>query len=156
VGTKQLKQGAVTAKKVKNGTLVNQDFKAGQLPTGPQGPAGPRGATGAPGSVIAHADVSSNGNVFAPSANNITSANIIHTASTGVYCFQNLPFQRRSAMAASSGFFTGEEDTVVNVAIGYAGPDCPNSFTKPTTRVLTWNISLNGPRDRNFIIWFED
>ena len=86
--------------------------------------------------------------MFAPSAQNITSANITHTNGTGVYCFQNLPFQRRSAMAASSGFFTGEEDTAVNVAIGYAGPDCPNSFTKPTTRVLTWDISAGDERDR--------
>jgi hypothetical protein len=100
--------------------------------------------------------VSSSGFVFAASAQAITSANIIHTAGTGVYCFQNLPFQRRSAIAASSGFFAGEEDTVVNVAIGYAGPDCPNSFTKPTTRVLTWDISEDGPEDREFIIWFED
>ena len=49
-------------------------------------------------------------------------------------------------MAASDGFFAGEEDTVVNVAVGYAGPDCPNSFTKRTTRVLMWDISLDAPR----------
>ena len=37
VGTYQLKRGAVTSLKVKNYSLVAADFKAGQLPTGPQG-----------------------------------------------------------------------------------------------------------------------
>lgn len=50
VGSKQLKNGAVTnsklrpnavtSGKVKNGSLRAQDFKAGQLPAGPPGPAG--------------------------------------------------------------------------------------------------------------------
>jgi hypothetical protein len=52
VGTKQLKNGAVTEAKVKDGSLLSKDFKAGQLPggaigprgaVGPQGPAGPAG-----------------------------------------------------------------------------------------------------------------
>lgn len=55
VGTKQLKANAVTSGKVKNGTLLKADFKAGQIPagakgnTGPAGPAGPAGAVGATG-----------------------------------------------------------------------------------------------------------
>jgi hypothetical protein len=55
VGAMQLKQNAVTGLKVKDGTLVAADFKAGQLPGGSQGPKGDRGlqgekgATGAPG-----------------------------------------------------------------------------------------------------------
>jgi hypothetical protein len=52
VGTRQLKRDAVTAAKVKNHSLVADDFKPGQLaggaqgPEGPQGPAGARGAAG--------------------------------------------------------------------------------------------------------------
>ncbi len=49
---KQLARNAVTSPKVKNGSLLKADFKAGQLPAGPAGPtgaAGPRGATGATG-----------------------------------------------------------------------------------------------------------
>jgi hypothetical protein len=52
VGTPQLKTNAVTSAKVKNGSLLRVDFKAGQIPRGPQGargPAGPAGATGATG-----------------------------------------------------------------------------------------------------------
>ncbi|HEY8815154.1 MAG TPA: hypothetical protein VIP57_08630 [Candidatus Dormibacteraeota bacterium] len=55
VGTAQLKNGAVTAKKVRRGSLLASDFKSGQLPTGatgatgavgPQGATGPRGLQG--------------------------------------------------------------------------------------------------------------
>lgn len=64
VGTTQLKNAAVTSKKVRNGSLLAVDFRKGQLPrgprgyegdvgatgpTGPAGPAGPTGATGAQG-----------------------------------------------------------------------------------------------------------
>ena len=55
VGTPQLKKSAVTSVKVKNGSLLAADFKAGQLPSGPQGPKGdpgpqgPKGDAGAPG-----------------------------------------------------------------------------------------------------------
>jgi hypothetical protein len=56
VGTAQLKNGAVTTKKlaanavtsnqVKNGSLLRIDFQSGQLPAGPPGPRGPQGAQG--------------------------------------------------------------------------------------------------------------
>jgi hypothetical protein len=50
VGTAQLKAAAVTGSKVKNGSLTAADFKAGQIPAGPQGPKGDAGAAGAQGS----------------------------------------------------------------------------------------------------------
>jgi hypothetical protein len=56
VGTRQLKNGAVSGEKlrndavssskVKNGSLLAKDFKPGQLPAGPRGPRGLPGATG--------------------------------------------------------------------------------------------------------------
>jgi hypothetical protein len=49
VGTKQLKRNAVTTAKVKNRSLLANDFKSGQLPRGARGPGGPQGAPGAPG-----------------------------------------------------------------------------------------------------------
>ncbi len=50
VGTKQLKNGAVTGAKVKDGSLAAGDFKAGALPAGAKGDPGPQGPPGAPGS----------------------------------------------------------------------------------------------------------
>lgn len=52
VGTKQLKRNAVTSVKVKDGSLLAADFKAGQIPPGPKGdpgPQGPKGDAGASG-----------------------------------------------------------------------------------------------------------
>lgn len=52
VGTAQLKNGAVTAAKVRAHSLLRRNFKRGQLPAGPRGPrglpgpAGPTGPTG--------------------------------------------------------------------------------------------------------------
>ncbi len=40
---------AVTSGQVKNGTLLKEDFKSGQLATGPAGPPGPAGPRGLPG-----------------------------------------------------------------------------------------------------------
>jgi hypothetical protein len=49
VGPKQLKRNAITTAKVKNGSLLAQDFKPGQLPKGERGLSGDRGPQGAPG-----------------------------------------------------------------------------------------------------------
>jgi hypothetical protein len=49
VGNAQLKKDAVTSIKVKNGSLLKADFKAGQLPAGAPGPAGPAGPAGSVG-----------------------------------------------------------------------------------------------------------
>ena len=45
----KLAANAVTSGQVKNGTLLKEDFKSGQLPAGPPGPAGPRGLPGPKG-----------------------------------------------------------------------------------------------------------
>src|SRR3954467_776380 len=49
VGTTQLKKNAVNSAKVRNGSLLSTDFKAGQLPAGPRGPVGQQGALGPQG-----------------------------------------------------------------------------------------------------------
>ncbi len=46
VGSKQLKTGAVTGAKVKDGSLMATDFAAGEVPRGERGPAGDRGSQG--------------------------------------------------------------------------------------------------------------
>lgn len=45
----KLAANAVTSGQVKNGTLLKEDFKSGQLATGPAGPPGPAGPRGLPG-----------------------------------------------------------------------------------------------------------
>jgi hypothetical protein len=57
VGNRQLKANAVASSKVRDGTLLSKDFKAGQLRAGPRGPAGapgPKGGTGATGATGSH------------------------------------------------------------------------------------------------------
>src|SRR3954469_18028850 len=49
VGSKQLKRNAVNSSKVADGSLLGGDFKAGQLPAGPQGQQGPQGPQGQQG-----------------------------------------------------------------------------------------------------------
>jgi hypothetical protein len=49
VGTKQLKNGSIIAKKVRKHSLLASNFKRGQLQAGPPGQAGPKGADGLPG-----------------------------------------------------------------------------------------------------------
>ena len=49
VGTIHLRNNAVTSPKVKNGSLLRADFRAGQIPAGPAGPAGAQGAPGTSG-----------------------------------------------------------------------------------------------------------
>ena len=49
VGAPQIKKNAVTGLKVKDGSLLAADFKAGQLPAGPKGDKGDTGAPGSPG-----------------------------------------------------------------------------------------------------------
>lgn len=50
VGTSQLKKNAVNSSKVRDRSLLAEDFKAGQLPRGEQGPRGETGARGETGS----------------------------------------------------------------------------------------------------------
>ena len=49
VGNAQLRNNAVTSRKVKNHSLLRADFKNGQIPRGARGPVGPTGATGPKG-----------------------------------------------------------------------------------------------------------
>ena len=44
--------GSITSLDIKNGSLLKGDFKAGQLPAGPQGPTGEQGPQGPAGGVL--------------------------------------------------------------------------------------------------------
>src|SRR5438045_9392840 len=62
VGTKQLKNAAVTAHKVRRHTLLAVDFAPGQLPQGTGSP-GPPGQPGPSGTVRAYGVVSASGSL---------------------------------------------------------------------------------------------
>ena len=49
VTTKKLSANAVVSSKVRNGSLLRADFAPGQVPVGPPGPQGAQGPAGAPG-----------------------------------------------------------------------------------------------------------
>lgn len=64
---KKIARNAVTALKVRNGSLLKADFAPGQLPAGPTGPQGPAGPAGAPGvSAVERVEVSSPSNSATP------------------------------------------------------------------------------------------
>jgi Collagen triple helix repeat (20 copies) len=109
VGAPQIKQSAVSTKKVLDGSLLAKDFKQGEIPAGPQGPQGapgpqglqgpqgeqgPRGATGSPGisgyQVVTGSDVDvANGvsaqlTVRCPAGKRVMGGGYSTTTSTGI------------------------------------------------------------------------
>jgi Collagen triple helix repeat (20 copies) len=63
---KKIAKNAVTGVKVKNGTLLAADFKAGQLPAGPQGPKGDPGPQGPKGEMGTQGQKGDKGDPGAP------------------------------------------------------------------------------------------
>jgi len=57
VGTPQLKRGAVTSAKVKDGTLQRRDLSSASIAAGPRGPRGVAGPKGEPGANGANATI---------------------------------------------------------------------------------------------------
>ena len=93
--TQLLPRNSVTTVQVKDFSLLNRDFKRGQVPQGPAGPAGPAGPTGptgpagpagAGGSAKAYGHVHADGTVDLARSQGITDSSITHTAGTGIYC----------------------------------------------------------------------
>lgn len=134
VGTKQLKNGAVTKAKINQKTIAQLKGNRGpagpagatgaQGPAGPQGPQGIQGTAGADGTAIAYARILGNGTVDASASKGIASANVSHPA-TGFYCLSGLSFTPHSAVA-SPQFLGYTADTFVNAALGSYG-SCPAS-----------------------------
>jgi hypothetical protein len=104
VGTKQLKNGAVTGRKVHVGSLLAKDFKAGQVPagrqgptgfagpTGPAGPAGAKGEQGQAGLAAAFTDYVSQGTLTGMGPQDMLSVDL---PQSGAYVvFANAVFQR--------------------------------------------------------------
>jgi hypothetical protein len=120
VGTKQLKKNAVISSKVKNGSLLKADFKAGQLPAGPQGPQGPQGSQGIQGTqgpagpfpdpLPAGKTVRGNWSVWA------------HSVPAGLYVVSAIEFGFRLASAPTPNYLNAGAPATAN---------CPGSVTNP-------------------------
>ena len=74
VGTKQLKNGAVTGKKIAPATVKSLATPGPAGPAGPQGPVGPQGpggAPGEPGSALSYARVDADGTLVVDRSKNV-------------------------------------------------------------------------------------
>jgi hypothetical protein len=153
VGTKQLKTGAVTPKKLSKAAKASLKGQVGPKgATGAVGTQGPRGPQGVAGIALGYAYVEGGGSVDATRSLNVTSANVGHPA-TGEYCFSGLSFAIRSAVA-----------NPVNVSPSPLGARVlPNSNPGITaspclpgqTRVEIFNTTNNALTNSDFVVWFE-
>jgi hypothetical protein len=159
VGTRQLKKNAVISSKVKNRSLLAVDFKAGQLPAGPQGPAGPGGPAGPAGpagqqgpsgSALAYAFVAANGTLDATRSKNVVS--VTHPV-TGFYCF-DLAVTVNNAVASTNhiaGQFDGNAETEIRPETGTTVCAEPNR----DAAVWTERGSTNALNDNAFMVVFN-
>ena len=177
VGSKQIRKNAVSASKVKNRSLLAEDFAAGQLPAGPQGPQGNTGATGPQGpagTARAYARVDENaGRTLQPDVpgfpaqnKGIVQANVVPGeggAATGTTCF-DLPFRPASAEVSIDNADAGTNvDRIASVAIdrGEDLGDCPASHNDARVRIIDTDLTAGGaeqdpgPANARFFIWFE-
>lgn len=99
VGTQQLRNGAVTSAKVKDGSLQARDFAAGALPpgergpegeAGPPGPRGERGPSGTAGTARAYAYVHGGPSPSLDPQASHGFVSVTHAA-TGRYCLATEP-----------------------------------------------------------------
>jgi hypothetical protein len=137
VGPRQLRNNAVTSKKVKNFSLRRRDFAPGQVPAGPRGPVGPkgdRGKKGKSGTARAYGAVSASGALDGSVRKNVSL--VTHSAGSGTYCIL-LP----SSIDIAT---TGVNITIVPggtpAAVGYwekAKPSCPAGYLEiHTARIV--------------------
>jgi hypothetical protein len=180
VGAKQIKKNAVRSGKVKNGSLLKKDFRAGQLPRGRRGipgingTDGQDGAPGAPGEAAAFARVGAEAgrplqpNIagFPPQVKNVTQAGVVPgeaAAATGTTCFK-LDFRPSSAVVALDNADAGTNvDLIASVAIdrGEDLGDCPGTHNSARVRIVDTDLTAGGaeqdpgPANARFFIWFE-
>jgi hypothetical protein len=139
VGSKQLKpsavktadihKDAVNSTKVANGSLLGEDFAAGQLPQGLEGPQGPQGVEGLPGTARAFGRVARSG-VLTRSKN----ATVVqHVSFSGKYCIDiAASIDASSTVLVATADFNddntsfagtnGDDQTIVEVAADTGAP----------------------------------
>jgi hypothetical protein len=147
IAKKQVKKSdlaneAVNTKKVRNASLLGEDFAPGQLPRGPQGE---------PGTARAYAYVSDDGTVI-PSLSKGVDPTDVTKDGTGVYCFGSLGFAPQSVMATDAS-------TDLGTAHVSAFPGAANSngfLCEPgESMVITRADDSDSAADRDFMVIFN-
>jgi hypothetical protein len=135
-------KNAVTSPKVKDFSLIAQDFKAGQLPAGPAGPKGDKGATG-PKGAQGPAGLSDLERVYVASPDNAESPKLViaNCAAGKVAISGGYDISGGKEGAAPNG--------LANVIADVVEPSAPSSSPgsvaveaweeEPTS--ITWNVS---------------
>jgi hypothetical protein len=161
IGSAQLKNKAVTPKKVSPSAIKLFQGKKGQK--GPEGAKGLPGPAGPGGTAVAFAAVGAAGTTVAAQTKNVADANITHPAS-GVYCFA-LAFNPKNAVVDGSNL-GGANDTLPTVYVRLPGDPPPDDCAaNDNVRVRTLDLDGNpntvsamyspALRDHDFFIWFE-
>jgi hypothetical protein len=168
VGTRQLKNNAVTSPKVKNNSLLVRDFRASQRsllrgpegargpqgPQGPQGLPGPAGASGAPGSALAFAHVNANGTIDAANSENVVAG---PKPGAGIYCLDvtasRAPRNAVAMIDISGGDF--RDPVAVTLAPVSVRTQCP-APSDALVATGNWTPPTNPPvADRPFYVVFN-
>ena len=184
VGASQIKTGGVGSSEVKNGSLRKRDFRASDLPAGPQGLQGTQGlkgdkgddgAPGRNGTADAFARVRADGTLlpkdppdnptFGNTSFNITQENVDRpgAAPPGVYCVRGLPFKLSSAMVAADNAgasAAADNDVIVSVAVerGNNINPCDDVAGRPKAQARIVATEADGTPaniDHGFVIWLE-
>jgi Collagen triple helix repeat (20 copies) len=169
VGTPQLKNRAVTLKKISpaaqyalRGAKGSKGDRGLRGDKGDKGDRGDKGDTGAPGTAAAFARVAADGSLEPADAGNenknVMPAEIQH-ASVGVYCFGGLPFTPVSIAATVDDAGTSPAHftigAVVNRNITLNGCDANHQQARVTTVNLGDGAYGPAAADHRFFVWFE-
>jgi hypothetical protein len=136
-GTLRLVSGSKCKKSEKS---ISWNQKGANGASGAAGAKGDKGDAGADGSAVAYAHVNSDGTLDTSLSKNITSAQVAKTGSSGAYCFRNLSFTPKSAVATVQydGGPPVEKAQVTIFPNGFT--DC-GAFTGSQVEVTTSNAS---------------
>jgi len=132
VGTKQLKNGAVTASKVRRHTLLAADFAHGQLPQGNGSP----GQPGQSGTARAYGVVSAAGTLDAARSKGLASVTPVTHPATGRYCI--FPASGINPGSTTIVATPDQTDSGGTAQMDSAASDCPGGAFEVVTRRVVY------------------
>jgi hypothetical protein len=153
VGTPQLKDGAVTARKVRVHSLLAKDFKPGQLRTGAgsttggtgsPGAVGGTGPAGPQGTARAYGLISSAGSLSTSRSKGITA---VSRPAVGIFCItlaSSIPASTTTAVATPDEGDASSTDKAV-AHINSSAPDCPAGDLEVVMRRFLVDTTVNPP-----------